>query len=66
MGVEVCSQHSGFKSDIETLKAGVREQKDTTKDICKKLDAIKTYIMGLFGSLALAILLLLIQLLNGG
>jgi hypothetical protein len=61
----VCEHHSGFKSDIDNLKSDVKENKDTTKDICKKLDAIKTYIMGLFGSLALAILLLLIQMLNG-
>ena len=58
----VCEHHSGFKTDIATLKEDVKDNKEATKDICKKLDAIKTYIMGLFGSLALAVFLLLLQL----
>ena len=61
----VCEHHSGFKSDIDTLKNDVKDNRDTTKDICKKLDAIKSYIMGLFGSVALALLLLVLQLIKG-
>lgn len=61
MPTEVCHHHSGFKSDIDALRKNVKENKETTKDICRKLDAIKTYIMGLFGSVALAVVLLLIQ-----
>lgn len=57
----VCEHHSGFKSDIDTLKRETKETREAQKDICRKLDAIKTYIMGLFGSLALAIILLLVQ-----
>ena len=61
----ICEHHSGFKSDIGALKDDAKEAKQANKDICKKLDAIKSYIMGLFGSVALALLLLILQLIKG-
>lgn len=65
MPADVCVHHSGLKSDIETLKEDVKDNKATTNDICKKLDAIKTYIIGLFGSIVVALLLLVLQLMRG-
>lgn len=63
MAEEFCSEHSGIKKSISSLEEDVRETKEDTKEICHKLDAIKTWIIGLTGSFALAVLLLLVNIL---
>ena len=57
----VCKEHAGFRADIDNLKKDIAENKDVIKEVSDKLDAIKTYLMTLFGGITVAIVLLLLQ-----
>ena len=55
----ICTAHSGIEKDIERILGDVNDIKKFAREICKKQDAIKTYIMTLLGSVAVSVILLL-------
>ena len=59
--MEVCQKHSGLEARINNVEQDIVEVKDASKDINKKLDSIKTWLIGLTGSFAVSVLLLLIN-----
>lgn len=61
-----CVHHSGLQTDINNIEK--RQDKGDTKmdDICKKLDNLKTWIIGLLGTALLAVVLQITQLIKNG
>lgn len=61
MTAEHCPEHSGCLTDISNLKEWKVEASGSIKCMDKKLDTIQNRITGVFASIAVAALLLLIN-----